>query len=667
MLLLGVLIFVALTVQLLKIRGESQSEDVWEGRKEIRQLDETTLSILWHEFENFYLDSANNDSLVVAVTAKESIVEWLEEKIGMKLPYWDYRMDSELTKAEDSSLLMMGICSQFDEATNDSLLVENLHDVENEINEQLLRIEQRCRSGALLTFLRQTFPLTNSKLLEIFRKFCNYQVRASRGDLEDEIFGKGCSRCETKNSNRWLFCHQNVHRCISKIIPNGNCMKFMNDSESCFQSTCHQGRCIQQEVMPVVKNPSNTEIRLNMSGNTTIAKNLLTYSERTSSLTRNFTLQMNSDMIPRNYTHIWGNDSIHARSSDREVLRNKCTLPESKSEQLNCTAVLEYNLSTALLKSSDLEKYYWINTSSVENKISCDKKIILTKKYLDKNRKKFRKKQTQKSRKKSKVEMNKIDIQKYAESIRFFQSDNNTFRENSPKNGRYQRKMEQLKGISKLPKRTVPCSTLSKCLKIGSDVGGVLKPYKKGMKLSANEEYEASGDKFYQILQTTTAVAALPQYVYFSITVIEGKPNRNNLLNQAVTSCNITLVGANMPYGFTEKIEGQLIQHTTSATVRTLNPELFGPLVEFNVIVTNHNGSLCQQKCLNNKGFYRQCKDRPIRLSSREFLAFSDPIEYHEKHTVMVAFASSAAPFSHPKFAFGMSVDRERLLSQEET
>lgn len=85
----------------------------------------------------------------------------------MTLPYWDYRIDAQLTKPEDSSIMLMEFCRHVDEGTNYSLLIQNINDTEGETDQQLFKIEQRCKSGALLTFLRQNFPPNNSKFLKI--------------------------------------------------------------------------------------------------------------------------------------------------------------------------------------------------------------------------------------------------------------------------------------------------------------------------------------------------------------------------------------------------------------------------------------------------------------------------------------------------------------------
>ncbi|VBB31647.1 unnamed protein product, partial [Acanthocheilonema viteae] len=535
LLLFILLICFATLIHQLKIHGELQNQNVWNERRELRQLDEITLSILQHKLEDFQRESANNttliDELTVAEMTNNLIIKRLEESIGMILPYWDYRIDAELTKPEDSSIMLMELCrhSVNMETTNDSLLIENVNDTEREIDQQLIKIEQKCRNGALLTFLRQTLPANNS----------------------DE---KGCSLCATENSKRWLFCDENMHRCISKIIPNGNCTKFANNSESCFQSTCHHGRCSQQEITNVV----------NVSENITVAKyypptyiknseklNISITPPETILLTRNFTLDINSNKIP-------GIDDIRNAENNSIPMKSNYAISESKYR------IPDHTLH-ASSKLKSLEKHYWTNISGVENKshLASDKKtIILSKKHLNRNRKMSRKKYSEKSKKKGQVKMNKIlSIQKYPESIHFIQRDNRTFRTKKlSKCCHYHGKLKEKehKRISKLSKSIVhlygydrPSSSndLPKFLKSNSNSGEM-----RNVKLSADETYKSTdNNKPCQFLSATLNI--LSQYVYFSITVIEGKSKRNNLLNRPVTTCDITLTGANMPYGFTEKIK----------------------------------------------------------------------------------------------------------------
>ncbi|EJW80889.1 hypothetical protein WUBG_08201 [Wuchereria bancrofti] len=218
---------------------------MWDRRKELRQLDEVTLSLLQYKFEHFRQESTNNvtliDALAVAVMTNELIIESF---CGM-LNFISLSTSSEAAKVD----------KHVNDETNDSLLItQNVNSTEEETDRQLLKIEQRCKSGALLTFLRQTLPPDNREFLKI-----------SKSSASTIALIKGCSLCETNSSKRWLFCDRNIHRCVSKIIPNGDCTKFEN--ESCFQSKCDQERCSQQEMTPVMK----------VSENTTIARNSVSY------------------------------------------------------------------------------------------------------------------------------------------------------------------------------------------------------------------------------------------------------------------------------------------------------------------------------------------------------------------------------------------------------
>ncbi|VDN89585.1 unnamed protein product [Brugia pahangi] len=608
----AILIYFAIMIQSLKTHRELQNvsyknfnkelpakadcslQNMWDRRKELRQLDEVTLSLLQYEFEHFRQESTNNvtliDALAVAVMTKELIIKRLEESIGMALPYWDYRMDTQLAEPKDSSIMLMELCQHVNDKNNDNLLMNS---TEEETDRQLLKIEQRCKTGALLTFLRQTLPPDNSEFLKI-----------SESSASIIALTKGCSLCETNNSKRWLFCDRNTHRCVSKIIPNGDCTKFQNNSESCFQSKCDQGRCSKQEMTPIMK----------VSENTTIARNSTSYLKnsllppKAVLLTRNFTSDINSNHIPRTDVHNAKNSSI--------FMKSHWVISEGKYQILD-------------FMPTELSKF----KGSTENS-SYDKKEIILPIKRNRNRKKF-KKHSGEFRNKGEVEINKTSPKKYSESIHFVQSDNNTFpTKKRSKYDDYHRKFKQQEAVSKVRKGIIhlygfdrPSSSeeLLKSLKIGPDFGKVPEFGMKDAKMPVQaEQYK------------TTTVSVPSQYVYFFITVVKGKSKRNNLLNRAVDVCDITLSGANMPYGFTESIKGQLIQNKTSAVLRTLNPEMFGPLVEFYITVTDQDGRLCQQKCLNTKGTYGNCEERPIRLSSHEFIVFSDPIEFHETQNLLL-------------------------------
>lgn len=263
--------------------------------------------------------------------------------------------------------------------------------------------------------------------------------------------------------------------------------------------------------------------------------------------TKNFTSNINSNKISRIDAYSVKNNSILTKSSGRVISEDKYRIPEY--------------LSIASLN--------WRNISSVKNSshsASNKKEIILSEKHLNRNRKKSRKKYPGNLENKGEVEINKVPIQKYPEPIHLIQRDNITFRTKKlSKCSHYHRKLKQRKEVSKLSKGIIhlygydrPSSSedLLKSLKSSPDSGKVSKFGMKDVKQSAKEQHETIDNKSCQfLLPATTTHNILSQYVYFSITVIEGKSKRYNLLNRAVATCDITLTGANMPYGFTEKIK----------------------------------------------------------------------------------------------------------------
>ncbi|EJW73446.1 hypothetical protein WUBG_15645 [Wuchereria bancrofti] len=163
---------------------------------------------------------------------------------------------------------------------------------------------------------------------------------------------------------------------------------------------------------------------------------------------------------------------------------------------------------------------------------SYNKKEIILPEKQNRSRKKF-KKHHGKFRNKGEVEINKISPKKYPESIRSIRT------KNLSKYDHYHRKLKQQKAVSKMRKSIVhlygfdrPSSSeeLLKSLKIGPDFGKVPEFGMKDAKMPVPAEQHK-----------TTAVSVPSQYVYFSITVIEDKSKRNNLLNRAVDVCDITL------------------------------------------------------------------------------------------------------------------------------
>ncbi|VDM12982.1 unnamed protein product [Wuchereria bancrofti] len=439
----AILIYFAIMIQSLKTHKELQNQNMWDRRKELRQLDEVTLSLLQYKFEHFRQESTNNvtliDALAVAVMTNELIIESF---CGM-LNFISLSTSSEAAKVD----------KHVNDETNDSLLItQNVNSTEEETDRQLLKIEQRCKSGALLTFLRQTLPPDNREFLKI-----------SKSSASTIALIKGCSLCETNSSKRWLFCDRNIHRCVSKIIPNGDCTK------------------IHSSLAP---------------------KAVL--------LTRSFTSDINSNHIPRTDVHNAENSAIFMKSSHWVISEGKYQI----------------------LDFMPIESPKFKGSAENSSYSSYNKKEIILPEKQNRSRKKF-KKHHGKFRNKGEVEINKISPKKYPESIRSIRT------KNLSKYDHYHRKLKQQKAVSKMRKSIVhlygfdrPSSSeeLLKSLKIGPDFGKVPEFGMKDAKMPVPAEQHK-----------TTAVSVPSQYVYFSITVIEDKSKRNNLLNRAVDVCDITL------------------------------------------------------------------------------------------------------------------------------
>ena len=98
----------------------------------------------------------------------------------------------------------------------------------------------------------------------------------------------------------------------------------------------------------------------------------------------------------------------------------------------------------------------------------------------------------------------------------------------------------------------------------------------------------------------------------------------------------------------------------TGALVRTLNPEIAGPFVEFKIRVENRYGSPCKQMCLDSKQRYRRCARRVVRLSA--YQKFSDPILYFKVSTIRHQQRVQISEFNNGNEC---SMDGKRILPKE--
>lgn len=624
---LFIVVFLAPTILLLNAVAKVQNQTLEGGGRELREVDDAVLSKLQNEFEQLRHELAENETLHrgldITAAVKDSVIERLERKLGLKLPFWDYTIDTTLTSPLDSSILLMDLCRGSREGTNGSF-IEVVRGVEGENGQQMLEIKQNCKNGALLALLQ----------------------------LGHGVSQGNCSRCEAQNSRRWLFCDTSTRQCISKIILNGNCTKFTHNPECCYQSTCQRGICSTE-----VKGTSTRDFAVDGSHREKFEKvtavAILRSSWKNSEKPpEDFISDLElSTRLPENVVPSRDFPSVRI---NRTLVNSHDSLPEEFShspERIGSGHISKDVLTIGNTKNESFDNYR-TNISSNESRYDAEQpKIykeeqpgpILGQNEVTVNQSKFDEKhpalKSSDFKKKEKVGTDELVRELVVPSaIQFLQRYSATFRKRKlpTRKSQKSRKLKELKNVNKLKSNAhlyghdTPTMGRSPIMppKIRLDVPGKLKKGVKSVTVSKKKQRKATEVNFDRLTVPS-------QYVYFSITVIRGEPKRNSLLNQAVQGCEITVIGANMPYGFTEQIKGQLSPETTMGIARTLNPEMFGPLIEFNMTVSDRHGHRCQQRCLSSKGNYDLCEDRPIRLSSHEFIAFSDPIDVYETQKLL--------------------------------
>ncbi|VDN07443.1 unnamed protein product [Thelazia callipaeda] len=599
----------ALIIQLLKLNGASYMHNGKLKRKEIRELSDVTLSVLQAEFNDIQKELASNSTLFDAVALvtmeEERIIKKFQKKIKGDLPFWDYQMDIRLKNPKESSILLMKFCQDGSgkvTINNSSSLnsLDGKFNTSNAILKQLNEIEHNCKNGALLTLLK-TFVANHT--------------------VDDQ-----CSQCQTEKAQKWLFCDESLRQCVSKIAPNGNCERFSNNSECCFQSICLQGRCKAEDMkIAAVSDEKHAIVEINDSS----TRNLINSAKfsvqkpESANFLSNYTLYVNSS------------NTFTSVGSVSEGITSDAVIVDSSIQSLKSGGNHTNSHGSHTLK--EIER----KTEKEENFETKTIPLIPPAKHFNLNKKKIRKKFLNR-RKGEFAQVIKVTAQ-YPQNVSVIQSKNSTvLKKKFSRFALYQKKQRKKKIQDDLSEgsasligynSSLPNSNYShSSFQTTQEFESKLKFSAKRKKILGKKQRKAIDDSlFHQIMLPTAKVTTLAsQYVYFSITVIEGNLKRYSSLNRAPANCNIMLVGANMPYGFTEKINGRLSQQSsTSAVLRTLNPDLFGPLVEFNVTVNGTNGRPCQQKCMNNKGMYESCEHHTIRLSSRKFSKFSDPIKFY--------------------------------------
>ncbi|GMR41902.1 hypothetical protein PMAYCL1PPCAC_12097, partial [Pristionchus mayeri] len=149
----------------------------------------------------------------------------------------------------------------------------------------------------------------------------------------------------------------------------------------------------------------------------------------------------------------------------------------------------------------------------------------------------------------------------------------------------------------------------------------------KPIERSKHDEMESS-----LMLQSQSS---FPQ-VFIPITVIEGPWRGPHRLKQ-VHDVTVLTTGLNLPIGYTSMTAGVQVNSSIGTFIVSVpNPELSGPVVEFNIIVSNKATKRCDQFCLNHKsGSYKPCTRNTLKIS--QYTDFSDPVHWSKSKTEAIS------------------------------
>lgn len=375
-----------------------------------------------------------------------------------------------------------------------------------------------------------------------------------------------------------MFCDTSTHQCISKIILNGNCTKFKHNPECCYQSTCQRGICSTEVKETSTRDFAADESHRKKFEKVTAAAILRTSWKNSGKPPEDFISDLElSTRLPENLVPSRDFPSV---SINRTLVNSHDSPPEEFShspERIGSGHISKDVLSIGNTKIESLDNYR-TNISINESKYDAEQpKIyeqeqpgpILGQKEVTVNQSKFSEKHPTlklsdfKQKEKVGTDVRELVV---SSAIQFLQRYSATFRKRKLPAHKSQksRKLKEMKNVNKLKSNahlyghdtpTVGGSPIMPP-KIGLDVPGKLKKGVKSVTVSKKKQRKATEVNFDQLLLATASVVTVPsQYVYFSITVIRGEPRRNVLLNRAVQGCEITVIGANMPYGFTEQIK----------------------------------------------------------------------------------------------------------------
>lgn len=124
--------------------------------------------------------------------------------------------------------------------------------------------------------------------------------------------------------------------------------------------------------------------------------------------------------------------------------------------------------------------------------------------------------------------------------------------------------------------------------------------------------------------------------VFIPFTVVEG-PWRGPHRMKPVSEVSVVTRGLNSPIGFTSTVPGKQVQNSVGLFIATVpDPELSGPVVEFNITVTSKANKRCEQFCLNHKsGSYKPCMRSSIKIS--QYTDFSDPVQWSKSEAEAIS------------------------------
>ncbi|MFH4980112.1 hypothetical protein AB6A40_006821 [Gnathostoma spinigerum] len=608
-------------------------------RKELHQLSKAEFADLLLKLAKYESILAENNSSIEHLrrrsSTKHHFIEKLETSINSTLPFWDFEIDKQLYLPAESALFHLSL----DEKKQISRAIKNSGS------------DQR---GALDHFTKMNSDLNLTQLLEVSLDIPHPKSRL-----------RNCELCQ--EPNHLMFCDTSTQRCVGRVLAGSNCRGF-SSSFICLNSQCTNGTCIPVSVPTRVVTGSSGIRSLLMSTSQiagiinkayrSIEKTKVDAIKKIYEVRRRHGLHSSPNILSRKMlsstqatnlikptqsedaTEILGkqifSSEVHfnqtQKLAEEKLIEGSGTDPES-SERSDAVLIGKDEITHPIIHprddqvlsgiSADLANLSTISPMGVtdppqESSMNSKKKIPH---FFDDDRMNIT--QTSNSGKPRIVASNESDnvpgtskseTQNYnTEAASEFEMDNPI--------GDKHELFSPITVTSVAPQLT----NSHKDEERSTDTGNQQRlQVEKGHPVRRDGYREASNREENKNESKELSL------VHFSVTIVKGEPKRRQSLNRPVDGCKILLTGANMPNGFTQTFEGRQVEGSTAAVVSTLNPETYGPLVEFHLSVFDNKGLKCQQTCLTHRGTYSTCNRDTLRLTSREFRVYSDPIEFYE-------------------------------------